>query len=430
MRYKFLVFLLFTSFLFAEERELIIPLSTHPTAVSVYVSPFTAPDLPADYLQALRAVLVFDIDHNGSCQVQTGEGYDFKVDIDIVERKLTALIALVRGGVTKSLGPYLLQGNLAHDRRLMHQFADDLTGIMTGKKGVASSRILFSIQYPKQAAKGYAYQSEIWEIDYDGENQRQVTNENSYCITPLFFPTIGPFTENKFLYVNYKNGQPKIYLGSLKGEKGVPLVPLRGNQLLPALSKRGDMLAFISDASGRADLFVQLFSKSHGLMGKPIQAYSYPKSVQASPTFHPDGKKIAFVSDKNGTPRIFIIETPYPGKKTDSQPICITKRCRHNTCPCWSPDGEKLAYSAMVDGIRQIMVYDFATQEEIQLTDGGSHKENPSWAPNSLHLVYNTVDPSSSELFVVNLKQKKAMQITTGSGRKHYPAWEPTRGSL
>lgn len=430
MKNKLLILFLFFFTLHAEEKEIIIPLSTRNFLTSVNVSPLTSANFSVDYLESLRTILVFDLNTNGSSHVEKKGNNDFNIDIDITGKDLSALILYARGGITKTLGPYPLSGNLSLDRRLIHQFADDLTLIMTGTRGVSNSKIIFAIQFPEKTPNGYDYKSEIWEIDYDGENKRQVTRENSYCITPVFFPTLGPFTENKFLYVNYKKGQPKIYLGSFEDKKGVPLVSLRGNQLLPAISKRGDMIAFICDASGRADLFVQLFSKSHGLMGKPIQAYSYPNSVQASPTFRPDGKKIAFVSDKNGTPRIFIIDTPYPGRDVKPNPLCITKKFRHNTCPSWSPDGTKLAYSAMIDGTRQIMVYDFLTKEEIQLTTGSSHKENPTWAPNSLHLIYNTVDPSSSELFIVNLKQKEVMQITTGPGKKHYPAWEPTRGPL
>lgn len=430
MKRSLFLFFLFLSFLYGEEKELIIPLSTRNFLSSVSISSFNSQNFSTDYLEALHGILVFDINNNGSCHVEKKGGQDFKVEVDISEKSLSALITLVRGGITKTLGPYDLSGNLTFDRSVIHYLADDLTQIMTGTRGIASQKILYSIQFPHKTAAGYEYKSEIWEIDYDGENKKQITCENSYCITPVYFPMSGSFTDNKFLYVNYLKGQPKIYLGSFNKERGEPIISLRGNQLLPAISKRGDMLAFISDASGRADLFVQPFSRSHGPMGKPIQAFSFPRSVQASPTFRPDGKKIAFVSDKNGTPRIFIIDTPYPGKDSKPKPFCITKKYRHNTCPCWSPDGTKLAYSAMIDGTRQIMVYDFLTKEEIQLTTGSSHKENPTWAPNSLHLIYNTVDLSSSELFIVNLKQKEVMQITTGPGKKHYPAWEPTRGPL
>ncbi|MBF5059430.1 Tol-Pal system protein TolB [Candidatus Neptunochlamydia vexilliferae] len=402
--------------LYGEEKELVIPLATRSFLSSVYLnSPLN---------KELSDVLAFDLNNNGSTYITDQETSDFRVDIEKMGKSFRAVVSLARKEMTKSFGPYRLSGNFASDRRVIHQFSDEVTALVSGKAGIASSRILYALQVPE----GTQWKSEIWEADYDGKNKRQITREKSYCITPTFFPCEGAFTDNKFLYVNYKNGQPKIYISSFDKAQGTPLVSLRGNQLLPAISKKGDMMAFISDASGRADLFVQPFNRTYGPMGKPIQAFSFPRSVQASPTFRPDGKKIAFVSDKNGTPRIFLINTPSPGRRLKPRPLCITKKYRHNTCPSWSPDGTKLAYSAIVDGTRQIMVYDFLTKEEIQLTAGKSHKENPSWSPNSLHIVYNTVDPSSSELFIINLKQKESLQITSGSGKKHYPAWEPIRG--
>lgn len=405
-------------------------MSTRNTLSSVSVSPLKGHAFSEGYLEEVRSILLFDIKENGYCALEKKENADFHIDLDLFEKNLSALVELRRGGVTKSLGPYALTGNLTSDRRTIHKIHDDLALIITGKRGVASSRILFALQVPEKTPQGYEWRSEIWEADYDGENQRQVTGERSYCIHPVFLPQEGDFTKGKFMYVNYKKGQPKIYISSFNSPRGEPFLSLRGNQLLPTLSQKGDIIAFISDASGRADLFVQLFSRNLGPVGKPIQVYSYPRSVQASPTFRPDGKKIAFVSDKDGTPRIFLIDTPYPGREVSTRPICLTKQYQHNTCPAWSPDGTKLAYSAKIDGIRQIMVYDFLTQEEIPLTTGPSHKENPSWAPNSMHIIYNTVDPSSSELFIINLKQKKPLQISSGPGKKHYPAWEPTRGPL
>ena len=411
-----------------EERELVVPLSTRNFLSTVSVSPLAGNSFEKSYLESLRAVLLFDLSHNGHCTAETHKETDFHIDLDLYDKNLSALVELRREGATKTLGPYHLCGTLSSDRRTLHRFHDDLAILLTGKRGVASGRILYALQVPEKTLQGYEYRSEIWECDIDGENKRQVTGERSYCINPVFLPQEGDFTRGKFMYVNYKKGQPKIYIASFNEREGTPFLPLRGNQLLPTLSPKEDMIAFISDASGRADLFVQLFNRNVGPVGKPIQVYSYPHSVQASPTFRPDGKKIAFVSDKEGTPRIFIIDTPYPGREVSSRPICLTKNYPHNTCPAWSPDGTKIAYSAKIDGIRQIMVYDFLTQEEIPLTTGPSHKENPCWAPNSLHMIYNTVDPSSSELFIINIKEKKPLQISSGSGKKHYPAWEPTSG--
>jgi TolB protein len=226
-----------------------------------------------------------------------------------------------------------------------------------------------------------------------------------------------------FLYVTYKTGQPKIYISSVDAPKGLKAVDIRGNQLLPAISKKRDMLAFVCDASGRADLFIQPIEPQSGKMGKPVQLFSYPRSTQASPTFSPDGSKLAFVSDKDGSTRIYTIPTIRAEKRSVAQ--LITKKNRENSCPSWSPDGTKLAYSAKTDGIRQIWIYDFSSGEEYQLTVGSGNKENPCWAQNSQHLIFNSTDADSSDLYVVNLNQPEAIRITKGPGKKHYPTWGP-----
>ncbi|NGX50179.1 MAG: Protein TolB [Chlamydiae bacterium] len=421
----FQLLLLTTLSLFASDgaESLLISLPTRHHLTPVSVAPLPEVD---SHLETLRSVLIDDINRNGSCTVrEDGETSKFFIKVELMGEELLVSITSKKLGLRQTLPLATITGHASSDRRVIHRVSDHLTEIMTGKRGIASTNILYALQLPERSEEGTIWKSEIWEIDYDGHNAHQITHEESYCITPLFFPVEGEFTKNKFLYVNYKLGQPKIYIGSRKESKGVPFVKLRGNQLLPALSMRGDMIAFISDASGRADLFVQAFSRHHGLLGVPIQAFSFPRSVQASPTFRPDGKKIAFVSDKEGTPRIFLIDTPSPGKRRRARPLCITKKYSQNTSPNWSPDGTKLAYSAMIDGSRQILVYDFLSREEIQLTNGRVHKENPSWAPDSLHIIYNTVDLSSSELYLIDIKQKVSLQITSGAGKKHYPAWEP-----
>jgi len=86
---------------------------------------------------------------------------------------------------------------------------------------------------------------------------------------------------------------------------------------------------------------------------------------------------------------------------------------------------KKIAYSAKVDGVRQIWMYDIEKDEEIQLTTGPEHKENPSWAPNSFHLVYNTEGEDSCELYQLNLVQQSPVLISKGSGQKRFASWEP-----
>lgn len=452
MKKNFLFLTLLLGSLHALEDEIVVHLPTEHALAPIYLSKIqtTNAHVSDQYIQHLEAILYYDFEHNGRTKrlknetnledvLTSGEkqvafnpfywkkhGAAYVIKTFVTQNKLSLFAFSTNGGTLKQFKNFTLSGVLAKDRKLIHQVTDAVHENFFDTEGIASARLLYAIQFPKKGAGDLDWTSEIWESDYDGANKRIITDEKSYSITPIFCPPCKGGSVKDFLYVSYKHGLPKIFISALDHQNGREFIRLRGNQLLPAFSSEGNKVAFISDASGQADLFVQNYSPTKGLIGKPIQAYSFPRSVQASPSFSPDGSKIAFVSDKEGTPRIYLMDSP-SGTGENFRPVvtCITKKHRENTCPSWSPDGKKLAYSAKTSGTRQIFIFDFDTQKEIQLTAGPGHKENPCWARNSLHLIFNSVDRSSSELYIVNLHQREPIQLTDGPGRKHYPTWEP-----
>ncbi|MDN3505615.1 MAG: Tol-Pal system protein TolB [Simkaniaceae bacterium] len=430
------------------EEEIRVELTTKAHLSPFYISRIhnENAELEPSYLKKLHQVLEFDLRYSGFATVvemdeilekalkhtdpnvafnpQRWEkgGVSFVVKGSVTEKKLDLFALNVKTGSLKKFEDVPLSGNLSQDRRQMHKLSDALLSTLFGAEGVADSRILYSLQVANPDPSRDEWKAEIWECDFDGANAKQITYEHDYSITPVLIPSHPTYGRDRFLYVNYKNGQPKIYFSSLKNRTGKPLIHLRGNQLLPAVSNDRDKLAFISDAGGRADLFLQTIDDKGMLEGKPTQLFSYPRATQASPSFSPSGEKIAFVSDKDGTPRIYIIPSMMENNKR-ADPTLITKRNRENTCPTWSPDGTKIAYSAKTNGVRQIWIYDLELEEEQQLTTGPGNKENPCWAKDSLHLVFNSTDTSASELYLVNLNQPEAVKITSGSGKKHYPTW-------
>ncbi|HSW86066.1 MAG TPA: Tol-Pal system protein TolB [Rhabdochlamydiaceae bacterium] len=426
------------------QSEIRVQLPTTRALSPIYTSKFAAEDslLNGDYLDQLYDIFQFDFNHNGTTVIAPAcaekdmvlknknlkaafnptawkdFGIKHVLKGSVTGKTLSIMVFSTETGSLKHFNDIHLSGKLNEDRRHIHTLSDSVHKALFDKEGIASTQILYSAQAkPSRSENNENWVSEIWECDWDGANARQITKENSYCVTPVCIPS----RHDRFLYVSYKQGQPKIFIASNEEGKGERFIDLRGNQLLPAISPRRDKIAFICDAAGRSDLFVQSlnFDRTNGT--KPVQLYSFPRSTQASPTFSPDGSKIAFVSDKDGSPRIYTIHAKQGSKRED--PVLITKQNSESSCPSWSPDGTKLAYSAKTKGIRQIWIYDFESQEETQLTYGPGNKENPCWAQNSLHLVFNSTDTSSSELYVVNINQPDAIKITRGSGKKHYPAW-------
>lgn len=315
----------------------------------------------------------------------------------------------------------ILTRDIVADQAAIHTTHDAIIQFLFKEPGIASSHILYVKTLPKYSNLPNCI-SEIWEMDYDGKNPRKIISNNSLNLNPVYFPNCVEGKDRKFLFVSYIQGQPKIFTSSLQGQNLQSVTSLRGNQILPSISRQSDKVAFICDATGRPDLFLQYLHSTGQSIGKPIQIFSKPHSVNASPSFSPDGNKLAFVSDMDWTPRIYLLDL----RKENSidNLTCITKKNRENTAPSWSPDGKKIAYSAKTNGIRQIWIYDLNTQEETQITTGPYHKENPFFAPNSLHIVYNTTG-RESHIYMVDINRKKAMQLTYGPEISHYPAWEP-----
>jgi TolB protein len=420
-------------------QEIRVQLDTASPLSPIYLSQIHADaSFPTQYLKELEKVLAFDFDHNGKTKVanKTKEKellllsannlkaleVPFAVSFSLKEKKLCCKVYNLLEGCAKPFSEVALTGALGQDRQKLHKLSDAIHKALFQEEGIAYSRILYSYQN-KTSSHEESWNSEIIECDWDGENPKTITREKSYCVTPVLISKGEGLAKDLFLYVSYKTGQPKIFIASLDEGKGKKVVDIRGNQILPAISKKRDKLAFVCDASGRTDLFIQSIQPEIGRTGTPKQLFSYPRSTQASPTFSPDGSKVAFVSDKDGAARIYWISSEVSNKRPTAH--LITKKSRESSCPSWSPDGTKLAYSAKTEGVRQIWIYDFVAEEERQLTSGPGNKENPCWASNSLHLVFNSSDNNSSDLYVVNLNQPDAVKITKGQGKKHYPTWGP-----
>lgn len=433
------------------EEPLIVTLATESSTVPLYLLPFTSDqsDLDSAYIRQLEQVLTYDLNHNGSTSVvkrqpekdqiglagpfaQMGSSDSWKanhiyyvIKAQVQGRSLAVLMLDVQSKTLKSADPLPLIGDLAQDRRQVHRLADTIHKSLFGTEGIASTRLLYTVT-TRNSNDSTKWITEIWEADYDGANARQLTKDKSVCIAPVYLPPKPGFATGGFLYTSYKLGQPKIYIATLKDGIGQRLMTLRGSQLMPAVSQQRDKIAFISDVTGNPDLFLQPFSPETGTSGKPQQIFSARQATQGTPTFSPDGKRIAFVSNKDGSPKIYVITIPSAGTSlNDIKATLISKSNRENTAPTWSPDGTKIAYCSRSKGDRQIWMYDYKTNKETQITQGPGNKENPSWAPNSMHLVYNSSDNDKSELFMINLNQPEPTQITLGSGEKRFPNWEP-----
>src|SRR5581483_940004 len=107
-----------------------------------------------------------------------------------------------------------ITGRLEEDRKQFHTFADSIHKDLFGQRGIASLRLIYSHRSKNPIAEPTDWLSEIWINDSDGAHPVQATFENSYCISPVFYPGTAQQDDPSFFFISYKQSQSKIYRSS------------------------------------------------------------------------------------------------------------------------------------------------------------------------------------------------------------------------
>ncbi len=125
-----------------------------------------------------------------------------------------------------------------------------------------------------------------------------------------------------------------------------------------------------------------------------------------SPSWSPDGGKLAYVSFETERPAIYVQELG-SGKRarlTDFQGL--------NSAPAWSPDGRRLAMSLSKDGQPDIYVMDIASRNLQRLTRDSAIDTEPSWAPDGRSLVFTSDRSGGPQLYRHDLGSGEQKRLT------------------
>ncbi|MBM4388681.1 MAG: PD40 domain-containing protein, partial [Deltaproteobacteria bacterium] len=133
----------------------------------------------------------------------------------------------------------------------------------------------------------------------------------------------------------------------------------------------------------------------------------------------PDGKSIAFVSDRDGSPQIYIISVEGGAIKR------ISMAGSYNTAPDWSPDGAEISFSGRIAGERSaIFKVKLDTLEMIQLTSGVFTDEEPSYSPDGKLIAFTSNMSGKKQIYVMTSEGKNVKQITYDDNEYFTPCWE------
>jgi TolB protein len=297
------------------------------------------------------------------------------------------------------------QGKKSFMRKIMHRFADEVMEQLTGKRGIAETRLAF-LSRTRDGKEMYA-------VDFDGANVQKLTNEKSVILSPDWSP------DGRFIvYTSYKEHNPDLILLDPDGQRRRrPLLRLPGINSAPAWSPDGSKISLVLSKDSNSEIYVLN-------RWRKLTRLTRHFNIDTSPTWSPDGKQIAFTSDRSGTgrPQIYIMDAT-SGDRTGVKRI--TFQSRYNDNPTWSPDGDKIAFTSMVKGKFQIKIYNTETRKMTAVTSGPGSKEEPTWSPDGQFLAYRLTRGRKPSIHIKRVGGGKSRQLTFLPNGGVSPTWSP-----
>ncbi len=288
-------------------------------------------------------------------------------------------------------------------RQVAHQFAADIVAKFGGQS-LFGTHIYFT--------SNRSGQKEIWQMDPDGGNQKQITNFRNITIQPAVSPD-----GSKIAFTSWAHGNPGIFVFSVDPIRDLRFYNQRADvNSSPSFTPDGKQIVWSSKIGERncCRIFIA------NLDGSGLRPISSPGFIDTEPKVNPKtGNEIAFVSGRSGPQQVYRMNMD----GTDVQRLTPGEGEASN--PSWHPNGQILAFAwtrGFAAGKFNIFVMDVAKRDYKQLTHDEGRTEPPSWAPDGVHLVFASTRGGRSQIWTMLADGTQARQLTT-QGSNETPVW-------
>ena len=271
---------------------------------------------------------------------------------------------------------------------------------------------------------------EIYVMDADGDNQQRLTENRNNDGNPSWSPDGKriAFTSNREGHVIHGRPTSDIYVMDADGGNPQNLSNNLGNDLSPSWSPDGKRIAFASfrrDREGNLPHFDIYVMDADG--GNQQRLTENPHEDRY-PSWSPDGKRIVFSARREGHFRndfgisyeIYVMDADGGNQQR------LTENRNNDWGPSWSPDGERIAFASDRKGNLEnfdIYVMDADGGNQQRLTNNRVDDGSPSWSPDGERIAFSSKREGNYEIYVMDADGGNQQRLTNNPHFDVNPAW-------
>lgn len=246
--------------------------------------------------------------------------------------------------------------------------------------------------------------SDLYLVSVMGGEPKRLTFD-SMLISGLAWTPEG----REIVFSSNRGGTPCLWRISAYGGTPERLAVGADNAGRLSISRSGHRLAY-SQGTRNSNIYRIELPVAGGHNNSPMKLIGSTRT-QSSPQFSPDGKSIAFSSDRSGSPEIWTCDS------AGLNPIQLTSFGGPEAgSPRWSPDGKQLAFDSHAKGDADIYVLSVEGGVPRRITTDSSDDLVPSWSRDGRWIYFSSNRTGTYQVWKVPVDGGEAVQLTKQGG--------------
>ena len=215
----------------------------------------------------------------------------------------------------------------------------------------------------------------------------------------------------------------KIWIADRDGKNARKLSDGPADEYHPVVSPDGTKIVFVSEANGSRDVWMM------DADGKNALPLTDDPGLEEHPCWSADGKQIAYVAlpKDGGNFDLWVMNADGSGKRK------LTTTAANEVFPAWQPSGRVIAFGTDLNGNFDIYGLSMADDKTFPIVSGPANETRPAWSPDGTKLAFTRwpAEGRSTEatLWVANADGSVPTELSIPAPAAH-PAWAPDGATL